>query len=272
MMSQQANNHEASSTPAESTGGVRRVVRYLVGVAWLMNAALLVAAFGWIYWFGESRDVIERLRYRLGVADPKSWLVVRDPSRLGIGVTIGTVAVIVAIITLAVIFGSLFFGGRRFQTLRMWLVLTALVCGWLGLAVSWPDIYWRGQQARADVVLPAAESFARELNAYWPHEDGELPGVGGFQAYPFGEPSMLMTFGDAHFPDSELRFPSIERSGDGVLRFELADGEGGAWLEWRRDDSEPHSFKGGLETNYELTRVARLAPGWFLVRYVAHGG
>lgn len=270
-MSQPASNDDAVATPAEPVAGVRRFVSYLVWLAWIVNAALLVSAFAWIYSSGASHDIVERLRYRLGVADLHSTLVVRDASRLGKGATIGTVGVVLAVVTFAAIAGSLFIGGRRFQTVRMWLVLTALVGGWLGLIVGWPSVYWRGQQARAEVVIPGAEKLAQELNANWPHDDGELPGVGAFQAYPFGEPTMLMTLGGAKFPGTSTAISSIERPKDGILRFELAGGDDGAWLEWRRDDSEPTSFKGGLETNYELTRSARLAPQWFLVRYVAHG-
>ena len=64
---------------------------------------------------------------------------------------------------------------------------------------------------------------------------------------------------------------AIERSDAGGLRFELADGDAGAWLEWHPAGEAPASFVGGLQGAYELVRASDLADGWFLARYRVPG-
>jgi hypothetical protein len=143
--------------PAASNGRARRGwwsvrvrrARYIVGCAWPINIVLLVAAYGWTYFFGQSRETIELmkalLKYEVEFADYGLGLVVRDSSRLVMNVIVGLVASGVALGTLILMLVSLFAGGSRFRTTRMWLVFTAVACGWLGLLVSWQSIYWYGQ-------------------------------------------------------------------------------------------------------------------------------
>jgi hypothetical protein len=169
--------------------------------------------------------------------------------------------------TLIVALGSLLVGASRFRTLRWWLLFVALVSGWLGLWAGWPEVYWRGQQRRVGNGLDAVARFARDLQSNWPRDDGEIAGAGAFLAYPKGAPATLLFLGEAAVPDSTIRLSAIERTGEGILRFELAAGETGAWLERHSDETRPDSFVGGLETNYTLSRIKRLAPNWFLVRY-----
>ena len=88
---------------------------------------------------------------------------------------------VIAGFTLVVGVISLFVGESRFRSLRMWLVFTALVAGWIGLMSGWPEIYWNGQQRRVRPVLAEAESMLRELNVDWPTEDGERRGWGRFR-------------------------------------------------------------------------------------------
>jgi energy-coupling factor transporter transmembrane protein EcfT len=175
----------------------------------------------------------------------------------------------VAALTLLFAFVGIFVGPARFRSTRMWLLLTALVAGWLGLIMIWPEVYWRGQQHRAGRELLPAGKMVESLNAHWPSEDDELPNLGPFMAYPKGDVRVLMPLAGAHFPGTDVAFSAVERTGNDVMRFELAGGESDAWLEWRRDDSEPKDFVGGLESQYTLGKVARLAPHWFLVRYRA---
>jgi hypothetical protein len=100
--------------------------------------------------------------------------------------------------------------------------------------------------------------------------DGDLPEMGPFLAYPSSAPRALLPLDGPTFPETQVPFSAVERTDDDVMRFELSGKEFGAWLEWRRDASEPQSFVGGLETHYDLARFARLAPHWFLVRYRAN--
>jgi hypothetical protein len=240
-------------------------------VAWAINLGLLLAAFGWIYSFGESRETIELIWRAVMPGDSVSATAILDPSRLGMGVAVGLAAIAVVLCSCAAMLASLFFGQGRFRTTRTWLIFTAIVCGWLGLVVSWPTIYWFGQQRRVEAVLPAAQALVESLRGHWPKFESELPQLGPFLAYPISAPAALLPLRNVTFPNTALRFSAVERSGDDAMRFELAGPETGAWLEWRGRGSEPGSFVGGLDTKYELTKVARLSPGWFLVRYRAAG-
>jgi hypothetical protein len=195
--------------------------------------------------------------------------VIRDPARIGWDATAVTVGAAIAAVTLLVMFGSLFAGTPRFRTTRFWLVFTAITCGWLGLLVGWPNLYWLGQQVRVRSELASIATLAQELNQNWPVEDGEYPNLGMYLAYPKGAPRTMLLLGDATFPNSSLSVSAIERTADGAIRFELSGNERGAWLEWRADDTPPESFVGGLESNYQVARHERLAPQWFLVRYRA---
>ena len=244
---------------------------YLVGAAWAVNIGLLLAAFGWTYCFGQSRETIELMRYQIGAPRAGSGIVVRDASRLSSGVTLGIAASVVAAGAAVFMLVSLFAGGSRFRTTRWWLVFTAVVCGWLGLAMSWPAIYWLGQQQRVKRSLPAAEAMVTKLRSGWPTEDAALPDIGPFLAYPTDRPTALLPLSNATLPNSGLRFSAVERTGDDVMRFELGGPEQGAWLEWRGDGREPVEFVGGLETKYVVTKAARLGADWFLVRYRAAG-
>ena len=250
---------------------VRRLLAYLVGGAWATNAALLVAAFGWIFLFGQSHNIIGLMQFKTGSADPLLGIVVRDPSRMSIGVTVGLIGIVVAISTAVVMLASLFAGSSRFRTTRMWLVFTAIVCGWLGISVGWPAIYWIGQQQRVKSVLPAASSMVEGLKGEWPTGDSTLPDIGPFLAYPVNAPAVLLPLTDATFPKTGVRFTAVERTGDNVMRFELGGSEAGAWLERRADGSEPLSFVGGLDSEYVMVQAARLSAEWFLVRYRAAG-
>jgi hypothetical protein len=60
-----------------------------VAFSWIVNAALLVTAFGWIYYFGQSRGTIEWMNYRVTLGHSSPAIVARDVPRLGSGVTVG---------------------------------------------------------------------------------------------------------------------------------------------------------------------------------------
>jgi hypothetical protein len=137
--------------------------------------------------------------------------------------------------------------------------------------VSWPTAYWFGQQQRVKAVLPAAESLVETLRSHWPTDDSYLPELGPFLAYPLSGPTALLPLRTTAFPKTDLQYSAVERTGNEAMRFELAGGEHGAWLEWRGDGSEPKSFVGGLDTEYVAVKAAHLSADWFLVRYRAAG-
>jgi hypothetical protein len=236
----------------------------VLSLAWLLNAVLLVVAFAWTYLSGDSLARMSALGNRLGLTDNAATDVsLWYQSDVTKAVSIATV---VACTLLAMLCG-LFIGERRYRSTRAWLAFMALVCGWQGFLVTWPDVYWLGQQRRMAAVLQPVERLAQELSQNWPKEDGNHSGIGPYLAYPKGGPTTLLPLRSVTLPDTALGFSAIERTEDGVIRFELAGDEVGAWLEWRSDDRPPQPFKSGLEVDYNVTRRARLAPQWFLVRY-----
>jgi hypothetical protein len=252
----------------------QRVATTALSAAWLINAALLFAAFAWTYFDGRSLQAMDFLRIPFGF-DAEHF-----ESNSSSGGTILTdtsvasailAAALVSCTMLAILVG-LFLGPPRFRTTRAWLVFMALACGWLGFMAGWPEVYWRGQQRRMKAVLAPAEKIARYLEANWPTDDGDLPGIGPYLAYPKGGPTTLLPLKQIAFPNTTLRFSAIERTNDDALRFELAGSEAGAWLERRPVDDVPVAFLSGLDTNYRVVRKQRLAPRWYLVRYRSAAG
>jgi hypothetical protein len=79
-----------------------------------------------------------------------------------------------------------------------------LASGWLGYGVSWQEVYWRGQQWRLKPVLAQAESLAKHLASNWPKEDGDLPQVGPYLAYPKGGPTTILPLHWITFPNTSL--------------------------------------------------------------------
>src|SRR4029079_7663159 len=197
MTNPQSNSSRSVDRQAETPIPVRewrKFASWLFATAWTINWLLLVAGFVFVYRFGESRDVIERVRHALASGYWRTDAVDANATYLLCIVAIALMAA--ALFTLIAGVVSLLGGGPRFRSIRMWLIFTALVAGWLGLVVSWPEIYWRGQQRRVAAVLATAESTVRDLNVHWPQEEGELPAIGAFLAYPKGHPATLMALGD----------------------------------------------------------------------------
>jgi hypothetical protein len=255
-----------TSSPSGSRG---RLARSAFSLAWAVNLLVLVAALLWIYCDGRSLRHIARIYYQLGLAEPLSISSDTGVASSSWGGRVALAGLAVAACSLAVMFTGLVFGPARFRSTRAWLLFIAIASGWLGLFAAWPEIYWRGQQHRVDGSLKAFAALAKKLSADWPRRDGEIDGVGAFLAYPQDEPATLLLLGVATLPNSSIRISAVERSAGGVLRFELAASEAGAWLEWHPDGGPPGSFVGGLETNYAVARYEQLAPRWFLVRYRA---
>jgi len=252
-------------------GVVRRIVDRCLAISWYVNAVLLLSAFAWIYWDARSRRIIELSREWV-TGTPAVLSEIGERVRNGPFIGIISAGVLIAGISLALMLLGLFLGGQRFRSMRRWMLFMALVAGWLGLAVSWPEVYWLGQLHRFKPTLAAAEAMVHRLQADWPEEDGDLPEIGPFLAYPKGAPTTILPLRWITFPQSELRFSAIERTKDGALRFELAGDEAGAWLEWRPNDEKPEPFLSGLDTAYHVTRQQKIAPHWFLVRYRTSAG
>jgi hypothetical protein len=244
-----------------------RVAFGVLTSAWLVNALLIVGAIAWIYLDGRSSSVLDILHEKIGFGTELVDATARSAEvRAKASLTL-IATICVAGCTLLAMFIGLFIGPPRFRSIRAWLLFTMFVGGWLGTAIAGPEIYWLGQQRRLAGVLAPVETLARQLSANWPVEDGDLPSIGPYLAYPKRLPTCLLPLRFVEFPETNLKFSAVERTIDGTIRFELAGDELGGWLEWRADDFEPSTFVGGLEAKHTKTRSVALAPRWYLVRY-----
>lgn len=240
-----------------------------LSLLWGLNLCLLLGSVFWIALdpivsrhiaFEENRLAIAEAMGRTSLAEP----IAQESGRSRALAAIGLLAVGGA----AALALSLVFGARQHRQLRSWLAFTALIAGWLGLAVAWRDVAWAGQRWRISQQVAGVEPLAAALRAEWPRDDGSrVPGLGPYMAYPPGNPRMLLLLHQVRPKGSSNTISAVERSDAGGLRFELADGDAGAWLEWHPAGQRPASFVGGLEGAYELVRFSKLGDGWYLVRY-----
>lgn len=244
-----------------------QLIRWMLALAWTTNVAILVAAALWIFSDGRSLKSIGLLRQEISSLNFSLSHTPRATLHLPVTVSVAKAGVFLALGTLAVVFGGLFFGTQFFRGLRPWLLFVTLICAWLGLLTTWPELYWYGQQVRMRRHVQAYNAVARELQTDWPRQDGELPEMGPYLAYPIGAPTTLLLLGEGTIPETPIHIAAIERPSVEAMTFELAGAEIGAWLEWRADDTPPTAYVGGLDTENQVIRYARLAPNWYLVRY-----
>lgn len=244
----------------------RRVLNGLFIVAWVVNIVLLLAAVGYVLSDGWARSYVELLWQVLG-GQPVSESVIRDPAQLPWSVKLAVPGTYVAALSLLGMIASLLVGSPGMRKMRTWLLFTTLVAAWMGLIVGWQSLYWYGQQFRLGTHVAEFETFARELDADWPQEDGEFADVGVYLAYPRGVPTTLLMLGEPTLPGTQLQFSSIDRSESQIIRCELAAAERGAWLEWHPQGSQPTSFTDGLDTHHELLQSVQLSPQVFWARY-----
>lgn len=175
-----------------------------------------------------------------------------------------------AILSGAAILLGLFVGPIRQRGVRSWLVVLTLCGCWLALGTSWPHVAWFGKRFRVAGGISQLERVAAELRSAWPSEDGVLPTIGPFQAYPLGKPLVIVLLSPSDRPLGRVQFTSVERSDEGGLRFRLSGPERGDWLEWHPPCGAPATFQGGLGKYHRLLRYSSIADGWYLARYRDH--
>jgi hypothetical protein len=266
---------EFDQTPNIPDAPRRSTASWGLSLLWALNVVLLLGSIAWI----AVDPVVARhlafeqdrlaLRNRIELVDlghaRRSVEPVAADSNHARALTI---IAFLAVACVAAVGLALVFGPSRHRRLRSWLAFTALIAVWLGLAVSWREVAWAGQRFRLGRQVAAVEPLAAALRERWPQADGsDVPGLGPFMAYPPGAPRMLMLLHQMRPPGSSNAISAVERSDAGGLRFELADGDAGAWLEWHPPGEAPASFVGGLQGEYELVRASELGDGWFLARY-----
>jgi hypothetical protein len=242
--------------------------RFVGRALWVVNLLSFVGLCAWIAWDGQFAEAASRLPARLYQAfDNWSFagsLVPAQHTARKLGLLFVAVLAVVSAIG---IFAGLFLGSRSHRRVRSWFFFTILVSALLTFGVTWRDMAWHAQKLRMQSRLGGLESVAASLLVDWPTADREHPDLGQFMAYPQGDPSMLLLLTTPKIGRAEVAISGIEKSASGGLRFQLAGSESGAWLEWHPRETKPESFRGGLQTRYQLERSAPLADGWFLVRY-----
>lgn len=258
---------------------VRSTASWGVSLLWALNVALLVGSVAWI----AGDPVVARhlafeqdrlaQQHRIELIDLGHANAQADPVATDSGHARALTAIAwLAVFSVATVGIALLFGPQRHRRLRSWIAFTTLVAVWLGLAVAWRDVAWAGQRYRLGREAASLEPIAAALRERWPLNDGsDVPGLGPFMAYPPGQAKMLMLLHQVRPEGSSNAISAIERSDAGGLRFELADGDAGAWLEWHPAGEKPASFLGGLEGAYELVRASDLGDGWYLARYRVPG-
>ncbi len=234
----------------------------VASLSWALNVGLLIGLVAWI-WFDHR--FMEPFQWFPGFVKPGSptdlpmtmerWFALK-------------VLVVVAGVSFVGILAGLVFGAARHRRLRAWLALTALVAGWLALAVTWPELKWTSQAWRMGGRKPELERIARPLRNDWPRDDGALVEIGPFSAYPIGDSRTLMLLTQKQaWSERGWGVSTIERSPNGGLRMKLTEDELGSWVEWHPKGERPESFVGGLAETNTLERSRALGGGWFLVRY-----
>jgi hypothetical protein len=247
---------------------MRRVAAWGCSFGWAANVLLLVVLCGWIVanprvgpqMDHQWREFVPRWERAHGrppqaIAEANRRTTGLQAIRLG------------AVVTMAIIVVGLFFGAPRHRRMRSWLALTALVAAWLTVFTSYPSLAWAGQRWRVSRQLDEFEAIAAPLRSAWPFEDSSTEALGPFNAYPIGQPQVLLLLTTPPAAPQELSFAAIERSPEGALRFDLVGSDGFAWLEWQPKDSQPASFVGGLGGAHTLIRATPLGRGWYLVAY-----
>jgi len=156
------------------------------------------------------------------------------------------------------------------RSLKSLLILTTFCAGWFGLAANASSLAWHGKRARLAFSVQQLDWIAERLRADWPAGDSQLPEIGPFTAYPFGQPRVLLLMQPPSLQRKSLHVCAIERSESGALKFQLGGTVCDDWAEWHPQSSSPRSFVGGLEDEHRLQTYSPLGGGWYLVRYEAN--
>lgn len=236
---------------------------------WITNALAATLVAVWLYLDPRFEASVSWWNYQLSSADATHsirdmgdwrWLVFRNRS-------VCVLAVLAAVSFLLMI-GQLAFGFSKHRNTRNWILLTSLVCIWLGILMGWKDIAWFGKRKRMQHVLQQFEPIVADFHDQWPTRDGQHPIVGPFMAYPIDGPRTLILLTLPEFQNTDTTCGVIEGSKtQQIIRFELVGSESGDWIEWHPENSQPRDFISGLLEPYYLERSQKLTDNWHLVRY-----
>lgn len=181
----------------------------------------------------------------------------------------------IAFASMICILGGMLLQSKNASTLRSvnaWLTLTATFALWCGLVVNVDAIAWYGKRFRIASQVDSLERIAGQLREAFPTEDGELPHLGPFMAYPFGRPSTLILLqsppvNNQSQRNQSLYISAVQRVASGAILLQLSGSDGGDWAEWHPPSSRPQSFVGGLGDRHTFDSSYSIGRGWHLVRY-----
>ncbi len=236
--------------------------------AWMSQIGLLVMLCLWIAFDPAFELMCERLRAGFrspiaGLHDTVAYVGWLRPALFCV-LIVATVSSFAW--TLA---GLLLRSPKQMRSLKAWLAVTGVVACWCGLAINASSIAWYGKRTRLAWQIEKFESIVGPLRTQWPDNDGALPEIGPFMAYPFGNPSTLLLLQPPSLSDHGLCISAVDRGESGAIRLQLSGIHNGDWVEWHPEASRPQSFSGGLSDHHQLESSLPLGSGWYLVRYDA---
>ena len=227
-------------------------------IAPFANGLLLLAFLGWVLFFNGSRTAITDVEAFTTQAAKAESENIRWLPLLGAGLVGAT------FLTMLI---GLWRGRRQSRSLRAWLILIFLVCGWLAAWLGRQDLYWYGHALRVSTEVSAATQLAKALDENWPSGDGDYPELGVVLGYPKENPVSLILAGEP-IPIGKLRIVAVEKSRDGkTLRLQLANPNHDTWLVRGKETTDMTKFVNSFDTHYSAKRSRWLSGEWFLVRY-----
>lgn len=149
--------------------------------------------------------------------------------------------------------------------------LMTVIASWCGLLIHHTELHWYGKGWQLASHRNQLDALVAVLQEKWPTEDGDLPTLGPFMAYPIGKPSVLI-FLQAPLISDDFAVSAVERSTEGALRLQLSGSNHDDWVEWHPPPSKPNSFVGGLQETHILQQSIGLGEHWHLARYGSSQG
>lgn len=239
-----------------------------VRICWCVNVLALVGSAVWITQDGKFPDAVTAFhRHVSAIGSDNSPLAVVPPL-LWPRVDALWAMLGIALVSAIGIGAGLAAGAGQHRNTRAWLAATLLLAGWLTLLTTWPQLVWQGQVWRVRASLPQFAAVAERLSQDWPQDDGDIPELGPFMAYPIGNPRTLMLMTTPRVPGTRLEVKVIERGEHESIYFQLAGNDEGVWLVRQPTGDEPRSFSSGLDGEYIPVEFRPVRPGWLLVRFI----
>jgi hypothetical protein len=254
---------------------------------WMLAAISFVAFLAFVVWMRIDAQFPNTL-YSAGIwvgfvdipADPafieaglwdKMWDSVNQwdslGSRLVFFATLAGLAILGAVGSVL----RLYFTGSQKRCSRMqFFAASFLVSIWVTLWLLYPRLEWWAIQKRVNAVLPRFETAAQSLKQKWPENKEVVPEFGKVLSVPDEYPNLLLRQnqfdGEARYPMNEGFGFGIEKSNEGIMRFEL-DGALNCRLEKHTRSSSPISHTNSFGIDRVLVKSVSLGNFWYLVMY-----